>query len=326
MSNDILSFLTALGNMSIDKFKGIYDVILRREFRGSEDECSIYPYFQLLSDLEMLGHCEVDYMNRKIYVCPPSFALLPSRGLPRIVLAGGRCEDTINHLYRLAKKNPEKLSVNTVESVFTENIIFPPAIYIEAKNQKILKKVVEIIGVEGNPNTPACWSLLAVVPDLHEVIDSLEYNIEIELNWRKNTFCNLQLQFKKIQCSDKVKLINYTNPMSLQQQTWLWNEKQAAKVDRYWGRYIVLAYYKMSVLMFDEINQRLAVPVTVPLPKEVAKVAALCSGHLPREKMLIKQVGNLARGTKVTVYGGVPKQIAIEICRKLGQDLIEYNL
>ncbi|MDP7980344.1 hypothetical protein [Bacillus multifaciens] len=326
MSNDILSILSALGKINIEKFKKIYDILLRQEFGEDEEERLDYPYFNVLNDLEMLGHCEIDYISREIYVCPPSFALLPSRGIPKVVLAGGRSEKVIDHLYRLLKKNPDKLSVTTVDSAYAKNTVFPSTIYIEAKNQRILERIAEIIGAEGNFSVPACWTLLAAVPSIQEVMDSLKYNVEAELNWKKNIFCNIQLQFRQFHCSDKVKLINYTNPISQQQQTWIWNGKQAAKIDRNWGRYVLLAHYKIRVLLFDEINQSLAVPTTVPLPKELAKASALCSGYLPRDKALIKQVGKLNKGIRVTVYEGISNEMAVEISKKLGQNLVECHL
>lgn len=315
-----------MGKIRIEKFKKVYDTLLKHEFGEDENERLHYSYFDVLNDLEMLGHCEVDYVSRQVCICPPSFALLPNRGMPKMVLAGGRSEDIINHLHRLAGKNADKLKVTLTDHSSANNVIFPPVICVEAKSRHILKQVTERIRAEGNISVPASWSLLSMAPSIEGIMDSLEYHKEVEPNWKKRTFCNVQLRFRLFDCLDKIKLVNYTNSMSQQQKTWIWNGNQAATIERNWGRYAVLSHYKAKVLLFDEIKQRLAVPATVPLPKELAKVAVLCSGYLPRKKLLHRQMGKLGKEARVTVYEGISGEMALEISKKLGQTLLECHL
>ncbi|MEB2268110.1 hypothetical protein LAV77_25190 [Priestia megaterium] len=325
MSNDILSILSSIGKIRIEKFKDIYDTLLKLESDKEEEDKTLYSYWDILNDLEALGHCEVDYENKYIYVCPPSFTLLPNRGTPQIILAGGRDLQLIKRLQNLADKNAEKIKV-TLFNHPSKNLIFPLGILIEAKSKRILEQVTKRIRVEGNMNVPSCWSLLNQNPNIRDLIDSLSYKIESEPNWKNSTFCYNRLHFKSFDCIDKVKLVNYINPYSQQQQTWIWNGTQSSIIDRNWGRYAILHHYKTSVIMFDLLNQRLAVPSSVPLPIQLAKVLTLCSGYLPRTKLLYKSNGPLKEKTMITVYERIPEAIAIEISKKLGQTLLGSSL
>ncbi|MBZ5752453.1 hypothetical protein [Metabacillus rhizolycopersici] len=326
MFDDILTVLSVIGSIKLEKFREVYDTLLKHRFNEDEQQRLLYSHNDVLRDLEALGHCEVDYSNRKIYICPPSFALLPSRGLPRIVLAGGRSEKMLKRLMKLVNKNSDKVSVILSDHLSVKNPLFPQTICIEAKSIGILKQVTERIGIEGNLEIPASWCLSIASPSVNDISKSLVYSELVEPNWKKAVFCYERLYFRQFECSDEIKLVKYKNPISQQQYTWIWNGNAAATIDRGWGRYVILNNHKSRMLLFDQVKQRFAIPSTMPLPKQLARAATLCTGFLPRKKAIRKQIGYLPRETNITVYEGVTEFIALEISKKLGLDLLETNL
>ncbi|PVC67983.1 hypothetical protein C2I27_15245 [Priestia megaterium] len=326
MSNDILSVLSVIGSIKFEKFREVYDILLKHNFDQDEQQRLLYSYYDLLSDLETLGHCEVDYVNRQIYICPPSFALLPSRGLPKIILAGSRSENMIKWLIRLGNKHSDKVNVTFSEHFSTKNPLFPQLICIEAKSVGVLKKVTQGIRLEGNLKIAASWNLLAASPSINDINKSLIYNKVVEPNWKKKTFSHERLYFREFECPDEIKLVNYTNPISQQQYTWIWKGDKAAPIDRRWGRYTILNHYKTKIILYDQIKQRFAIPSILPLPQQLGRAATLCTGYLPRKKVLRKQVGDLPENTNITVYDGVTEFMALEISKKLDLNLLNANL
>jgi len=326
MFDDILTVLSVMGKVTIKKFKEVYDILLKQMFNGDEQQRLEHSYYDILRELEAMGHCEIDYTKRQVLVCPPSFALLPIRGLPRIVLAGGRSEQMINSLIRLAKKNSDKINVEFIDVPTAKNALFPKSIFVEAKSIGILKQVVKKLKLEGDLEIPASYCLLGSSPSVSEVKNALTFNYADEPNWKKTVFCRNNLYFRQFECSDEIRLVKYTNPMSQQHYIWIWLKKNAAAIDISWGRYVILHHYKSKVLLFDSVRKRFAVPSILPLPKQLSKAAIFSTGFLPRNKILRKQVGNLNENMNITVYDGVSNTLAIEISKKLGIDLLEANL
>lgn len=325
MSDDILSVLSVMGKISFEKFKEIYEILLKNYFNEDEQRRLLYSHYDLLRDLEALGYCEVDYLNRKIFICPPSFALLPIMGLPKIVLSGGRSDKIVNHLSRLASKNPDKININYLEQFSAKSPLFPKTIFVEAKSLSIIKQVVDKVGLEGNIEIPASSYLALSSPNVSEIINNLQFNEMVAPNWKTMVFCRENLYFKQFYCSDEYKLTNYTSPITQQQQTWIWIKNFAANIDRDWGRFVILNHFRKKILLFDSAKQRFAVPSTTPLPKQLSRAAIFSTGYLPRYKILRNEIGNLNKDRNLTVYEGVNKSLASEISKKLDLDLLEAN-
>ncbi|MEH7379107.1 hypothetical protein V7138_01295 [Bacillus sp. JJ1533] len=326
MSIDILTVLSVMGKVSFEKFKEVYDILLKQMFNRDEKLVLEYSHYTILRELEAMGYCEIDYIKRQVLVCPPSFALLPIRGLPRLVLAGGRSIEMVNYITRLAKKNSDKINVSFVDVPTAKNALFPKSIFVEAKNIFILKQVVKKLKLEGNIEIPASYCLLGSSPSVSEVNNALIFNYADEPNWKKTVFCRENLYFRQFETFDEIRLVKYTNPMSQQHYTWVWFNKNAAAIDISWGRYLILHYYKSKVLLFDSVRKRFAVPAILPLPKQLYKAAIFSTGILPRNKILRKQIGNLNENMNITVFDCISDTIALEISKKLGLDLLEANL
>jgi hypothetical protein len=93
-------------------------------------------------------------------------------------------------------------------------------------------------------------------------------------------------------------------------------------VEADWGRFALMRALARDVLLYDPQAFSLAVPITMPLPKLLARSLCLCSGLLPSE------VESLWPGSrmKARVYRRVPLSIAELIANKLQQRLVFRTL
>lgn len=324
MHNDILSIMSSMSKVKLDKYKIIYDTLLQQEFYNEEGQ--VQPAYEMLNQLEALGHCEVDYSQREVYVCPPSFILLPHPGLPKAVYVGGRDETIIQMLEKRVMNRPDLFQYSANPQRGNEFSFFPSSYFITSTSKNYLKQLAEKIEVECNIESPPSWKLLSITPNLKKIKDSLNYVQTKEPNWKQSFFNHELLRFVSGSRNFDIKLVAYTNPITQQQKNWLWNGETAAEVDKNWGRYIVLNRYKLQVLLYDERKQKLGVPITLPFPKYLSRVATLCSGFIPIKKELFQEVGILKKGTLMLFYEQVPPTIANQLAIKLGQSLIESNL
>lgn len=323
MINDLLVAISTFGVVNFEKFRNILDTILINLYGDNEELKKNTNIFDVLYNLELLGYCEIDYNKRLIYTYPPTLIQIPSSGLPKTLLIGGRSNKLIHKLQRIGEKNSEKIDVYSKNIPGKANEYFPESIFIETINKKYFNAVSEKTKINYVPNNPLSIILLEQSIDLNSYKDNLVSSDINEPNWLKKTFSPVNLFFSNDQDTDclDIKLINYTNPVTNQQHTWLWLRGKAYKLNRNWGRFIVLNYYRRNVLLYDNFKQRLALPQTIKLPKPFARAAALCSGFAPRNTQLYEDIGSIKLGTVVTVFEEVSPLIAESISNKLGQKL-----
>lgn len=297
--------------------------MIYESFQDQEtNKYSLKPY-EFLSYLESLGHCEIDFKRRMVAICPPTVALIPSYGLPKAVLAGARDEETITRLSHLAS-NESNFQLTIAPASSDGNI--PQRILIEATSISILRQVSKKLEAVSILDWPVAWVLVQSAPSISDQLASLKYELRTEPDWNKRFFHYNSLSFNLSDDRADIRLGSYTNPYTQQQVTWLWNGEEAVELDRNWGRYIMLHHKKVSILLYDGTSNKLAVPVTVPLPRDFAKSVTMCSG-LTSEKMELPQnAGILPQGSPVQVYDSVPYVVANELASKLGQRLVYTNI
>jgi hypothetical protein len=325
MLNDILTVISSLGRVTFEKYRAIYETLMLPLLES--DEHKLRPVSEVLIHLEALGHCEVNYETRHVTVCPPTLVLLPQLGLPEAVLIGGRDEVLLQQLLKSAQKHQHffKVSIQTDELVGIP--VLPSIIKVVATSKSILSQLAERLNLEYQLEYPAAYSVLTTTPNLKEIEDSLVYSDESEPNWKCSVFNPTRLRFVEGRDNSTNKLMMYTNPITQQQTFRLWAGKKAAAVDKNWGRYLSLQRHNISVLLYDVQKQRMAVPLTIPLPKPIHRAAVICSGLYPRKEELKQSVGLLKDHMPVIIYERVPDLMAQYISTKLGQQqLYETNL
>jgi hypothetical protein len=326
MPEQLLYTISSVGHMSLENFYSAFDSI---QLRGISDmEINLHEVRRSsIRFLDALGHCEFDFEKRQVFVCPPTLVTLPVSGLPNAVLTGARTPSLIQDLEEFKGHNKDAVFISKISQVGIEYLL-PATIIIEAINFDYLEDISDAAGINSSLVEPASWSLSNFSLGIEELIDSLLFETRDDLNWYKEFFSSATLRFSKFGSRKSThELISYTNPVNQQWCHLIWDGQKAAKVDRDWGRYIVLLKHNRKVLLYDERRHHLAVPATVPLPRFLGRAAALCSGLAPESAKLGENTrSGLPAGHPVDVYSSVPPLIAGLIAAKLSQDLIRCSI
>lgn len=326
MSKLLLQAISTSGRTSIDKFNAAFDALCQLPGISTSEVDLIYVRRQTIRYLDSLGHCEFDFDRRHVFACPPALVALPPYGLPKAVLTGARTPSMVQKMKDFVKGNRNSVS-HSSKLQRSEHPLLPPAIYIEAVDHDHLLKVAQAAQIGCHLMAPAAWSLVNFSAGIENVRYNLSYEDRADIDWLKRTFSTNTLTFSKNHNTENVQgLVEYTDPRSQQRLHWIWDGNRAAKMDRDWGRYMILADKGVDVLLYDERRHQLAVPSTVPLPRFLARSATLCTGLAPAPACIgEKSIEGVPAGHPVDIYCAVPPPIATMISEKLSQNLIYHS-
>jgi hypothetical protein len=286
MPERLLYAISTRGKMPYAAFSTIYSQIYNA---SSEDTSFTYLKLQTLRFLDALGHCDFDFGKRYVYACKPAFVLIPSFGLPKVLLVGARSVDLTKRIKKIAADNKNDIRFYTVCQKIRPALL-PQAICLEVANKEVLRKSLLTSGIDLQIDEPAAWCLINFSSDVSEITNELSWQAVEEPGWPKRIFSITNLAFNK-HCSERADfgLVEYTNPRDQQKLHWLWHENKAAEVDRDWGRFMCLNKRDVNVLLYDAKRFLFAVPSSIPLPKLISRALTLCTGLAPSNAVLINQ-------------------------------------
>jgi len=327
MSNDLIYAMSTSGSMNIDRFSELFRYVYYPYASQNEDQIDINAKQQTIRILDSLGYCEFDFDKRSVYMCRPSLVLMPSFGLPKALLAGARTPNLVQKLKAAVNDRRNKAKMEYKQHS-VNNAAIPAAICIEATDKAVIQDIAEQSGISCDVTSPAAWR----IADMSEVIigvkNSLHFASRVEPEWSKRTFNFERLVFTGYAGKESdMFLTEYLNPVTKQYYHWIWKDGKAAITDRDWGRYLALEYSESNILVFDEKQFRLAVPVTVPLPCLLSRAAALSSGMPPSTVFSCStKTGGIPASHPMQVYSNVTPDIAKLIADKLNQKLIYKHI
>jgi len=325
MPDRLLYSISTRGKMNFSNFYTAFHTIYSQVYKKIPEDA--YLKFQTLRFLDALGHCDVDFERRYIYACMPTFVLVPSFGLPKVLLLGARTPDLIIDIKEFAAENKNSIRFYAIPQKIKQSLL-PPAIYVEVADRKLLEGVSGKAGVHLRIDEPAAWCLINFSADVSEIKKNLAFSLMEEPDWPKRTFSIRHVAFIKY-FSERadIRLVEYTNPRDQQKLHWLWHGDKAAEVDRDWGRFLSLHEQNVNVLLYDVKRFLLAVPSSISLPRLISRSLTLCTGLAPSDASLKDApIRALPKDCHLNIYEAVVPQIAEVVSRKLGQELINYNL
>ncbi len=328
MPDRLLYSISTRGRMNFSNFDAAFSIIYSQLYEAFyEDVNFTLLKFQTLRFLDALGHCDFDYGRRYIYACKPAFVLVPSFGLQKILLTGARTMDLVASVKKFAVENKSSVIFSSVPQKLRQALL-PQAIYLEIADNDFFNKALSKIGIDSKIDEPAAWSMINFSADVSEINRNLSFSLMEEPNWPKRTFSVMNLAFNKYSSEQTdIRFVEYTNPRDQQRIHWLWHEGKATEVDRDWGRFLSLHEQKVNVLLYDVKRFLLAVPISIPLPRLISRGLTLCTGFAPSQVSLRGQpIGTLPEDCQFHIYETVVPSIAEVVSRKLGQELIKYNL
>jgi hypothetical protein len=327
LSELLLQTMSALGHIDLDRFNRVFNELYRQRKALALERMDFSSFRrQTIRFLDSLGHCEFDFDKRQVFVCPPMLINLPVCGIMRTILTGARTPSIIKRIELFVSNNKDTISFYK-EQQRLENILLPSVIHIDSIDCNFLIELTEASHIEYVSKAPASWSLANFSASLSDIKKSLDYEDRVVLNWDKRVFSPTSLLFSDPNGAEDKKLVMYTNPRNQQKIHWMWDGKRAAEIDRYWGRYAILAEEELHILLFDKRRRLLAVPSYIPLPRILARAATLCTGLAPGIANLgNKSIGDIPSGYPLDIYFGVPPNIAEIISQKLLQRLMHQEI
>jgi hypothetical protein len=313
----LLYAVSARGEMPWAAVKRAFDC-LYEPFKDESDTGLLrYRRSETVRMLESLAHVEFDArpQRMRVTVTQPAIAILPGRGLPSGVLTGARSEAKIGRLAAAAMRSGVFLDVQcqTFDPRFN-----PSRISLVADNLDQLTVFAQAEGLHWT-GTPAAWSILNVAGSLDDYSRTLVPGQMSSLNWEREDFNPEALCFTRLQRQDSTLLSRYTHPTRRTLLHVLYKDGVGSIVDPDWGRFAVMHAAGRGVLAYDAQLFEFFVPVTIPLPKLLARALCLCSGLVPAVTNGITWPG--AHMSTSRVYHRVPLSVAKLIAEKLGQRL-----
>lgn len=322
MSEELIYAMSTRGSVTFEEFNSLFRMVYAPGLADQKDSMDIDIRRQFIRLLDSLGYCEFDFAARRVYMCDPAFALLPSYGLPKAVFAGARTPLLIKKIKEYVRNNKDKIMIQYV-SQNTFEFAMPAMIFIEAVGVDNIKELGEKCGIAADMDQPAAWSLASFSASLDEVIKTANFKPFAGLTWRRRSFNIDRLVFSSQESSPQelMPLVEYKNPINQQSRHFIFKDGSAAEVDRDWGRFIALSYNEKQVILYNEKLQKLITPITVPMPRLLSRAVALCTGLAPKITTILSRIGDIPSNHPVYVYPGVPKIVAELLASKLGQNI-----
>jgi hypothetical protein len=324
--DSLLHVVTARRRMAWRDYIEVIDVLAGQRLLAAAEAQKASPSHlrrQLVHAMSDLAHCDYafDDASGSVMVAPPVLARLPQAGLPRAVLCGARCPGTVSSAIRVCRELGHAVKC-TIQHQPACRILVPDRIVLHAETSGLLQQVAERLGAVYAEEPPA-WSLLYCTPAIGEYIGSLTWREEREINWRRREFDVQTLTFghEGVARAGLV-LHEYTDAARRSRIHYLRSDAQAARCDRDWGRWVILDSQKVEPIVYDCHRKVLAVPLTVRLPRLLARVLSLCSGYAP---FVLRCPGVPPTGSRSDdwlAYPCVPQMIAERIAEKLDQRVL----
>lgn len=261
---------------------------------------------------DSLGHWDITDECEKglrISIAPPVFARLPWPGVQRAVLCGSRSPHTSIDIHA-ACRTLVNVSARTVPQQAL-HLYAPSRIEVTSGVDDRLAGLAAGLEI-ACPEDPPAWAIAAACATVQEYLATLVWEPDDHLEWPRRDFDPARLAFGAPRSDDaQLRLSTFEHPRAWTTLDRLWRDGKTARVDRSWGRYVVLASARVRILRYNDRLGTVAVPRQVPLPRLFARSLALSSGRPPTRAP--------GAGLGDLLYSEVPRGVFDVIQSKLGQ-------
>lgn len=316
LGNRLLYSVSAQRETTYARFSQIFDA-LYGQLRARRAEAIPVAVIRrrTLAVLEQLGHAELEIDgNRVIGVFAAEAVLnrLPVTGNFRFVLAGRRSPDTIERVKQSVRefRGACRLTVGVAELPVAYS---PDVIEIECEGIEIARAISERSELH-LATRPAAWDILDLSPSIAQYRERLSWIVEDELNWERRDFSIDTYKYGPPIDTTDLRLSRYSDGSGFRFRNYLRKGTERADVDPEWGKHILLLYYGVCPLAYDSGRGVLSVPVTVGLPRYLARAASFCSGTpaVPQDSKALEG------GPDFLSYRDVPNDVFQKLSMTLG--------
>jgi|GEM_PF-4672820 len=352
-ANPIHKFLYILSNQptwTFAELDKLLNFLLENYLSQLEVEVRYSPLRnELLFNLASLGHLEVDWNKRKIYLNPPQLVFLPYKvgDIFKFLLIGQRDKATLKKLRQAWTSSKFKdhidLSFISQRTNYKPNLTDKESENIKSLSKLLLPKIIPIktnkvaaaqslaneLSIPCNFQNFGGWELLQFSANVHQCFQSLEFESRPDIehpSFEKSYFNLAGLKFSDKNYEETIGLVNYKSIKTKQQFCWIWENGQCAEVPKTWSRWIWLNKCQKQVLFYDVYQQQLGVPESLPLPKLLNRGLMLSSEKLPEQMPFPKLKEYFPYAfPRLTINHDVSEEIAKLMAEKLGQEIIRLS-
>ncbi len=269
--------------------------------------------------LEALSICDFEYGDRQtLHSCPPYLGLLPHAGFPAAVLFGARTPSTRKQLLAAVRQHRHAAAMTVARQPGFP--LLPRRVRIQAQDLPVLRAIAQAASIPLVETAPS-WLLLSYAHSVETQAATLPWKAGApDLNWRREDFDVMALSFRGISPETSLRLTRYRHPDRAHRRIYyLVDRERSAEVDPEWARYYMLHRCGRNVLLYDEHLAVTLLPLTLPLPRLLARGLVACSGFVPQEVPAHE-------GSRFRAFVQVPQSLAEILARKLGLQLAQTRL
>lgn len=328
--NKLCNFLSLKGELTTEDFFKAFEFFYLNEFPEHQANTN-YNLTKLkrvsLNFYDYIGILDYDYETKKIILNPPQFIFIPTEKGRKVLMIGARDSALIENIISTAPKH--KLQVEITKQFYSnERLLLPDVITIRAfqqANDAFGENSIKAFANELNIKFTTDYFPQVAMQDFSATIvdyeNTLQETNENDYDWARYIFNPETLDFDKNETPTfdksfslvKYKLNEYTYEYKL------WKNNKCYKVDMNWGRFIALKHFQKEVILFDNTRNKVAIPISTPLPRLLSEAIMLLSGKAPDFKEIDDK--------KYRVYENVVGIFTQNLFRlKLGQKAINTTL
>jgi hypothetical protein len=328
--NKLCNFLSLKSELTTEDFFRAFEFFYLNEFPEHQLNTN-YNLTKLkrasLNFYDYIGILDYDYETKKIILNPPQFIFIPTEKGRKVLLIGARDTALIEKIISLAPKHKLQVEI-TKQFSSNERLLLPDVITIRAFQQvndsygensiKAFANELNIIFTTDYFPQVAMQGFSATIVEYE---NTLQETNESDYDWARYVFNPETLDFDKNESPTfdrsfslvRYKLNEYTYEYKL------WKNNKCYKVDMNWGRYVALKHFQKEVILFDNTRNKVAIPISTPLPRLLSEAIMLLSGKAPDFKLIDDK--------KYRVYENVVGLFTQNLFRlKLGQKAINTSI
>lgn len=327
--NRLCDFLSLKSVLTTEEFFRAFEFYYSKEFseeRGSSNFNLTKLKRAALNFYDFIGVLDYDYETKSIVLNPPQFVFIPTAQGRKVLLIGARDSALIETMINTAPKHNLQVEI-TKQFSSNERLLLPDVITMKAfqqpadnfgeKNLKAFADELQIKLIENSLPQVAFLNFSANITEYEKILQPTDEN---DYDWARFTFNTETLKFEKSENETFYKsfsLLEYKlNEYTYQHK--LWTDSKCYQVDMNWGRFIALKHFKKDVILFDSTQNKVAIPIELPLPRLLAESIMLLSGLAPDFRVI--------EGKKYRIYENIPSIFTSNLFSRLGQTPINKTL
>jgi hypothetical protein len=328
--NRLCDFLSLKNVLTTEEFFRAFEFYYSKEFSEQRESTNINLTKLKRASLnfyDFIGILDYDYETKSIVLNPPQLVFIPTAKGRKVLLIGSRDNALLEKIITTGPKHKLQVEI-TKQFSSNERLLLPDVITIRAfqqANDSYGENSIKAFATELNIKFTTDYFPQVAMQDFSATIvdfeNTLQETNENDYDWARYIFNPETLDFDKNESLTFDKLFSLVR-YKLNEYTYdhkLWKNNKCYQVDLNWGRFIVLKHFQKGVILFDNTSNKVAIPISTPLPRLLSEAIMLLSGNAPDFKEI--------NGKKYRVYENVVGIFTQNLFRlKLGQIAINTTL